>query len=317
MEAINDFPNASQREMLTASVVSSMAQSDPALAVATLEQMADGRGKQQAARQLMMTWVQTDPQAAMTWAIDNTDQYGSQILRDASSMFIARDPESAMRMLPGLDQQTADEWSIQIVQALADQRSPAEAEAFMQQYKNTPAYDKMQAILIPRVAQTDVAMAKQMADAMTPGDERDQVYMQLIAQSSSRNPQQAIAWLDSLTNDQYRASAISSLVANWGATDPGGAYRWVANLPPGASRDQAIMSLAGNSRDPGSSHLALINSIGNKDIRSQARVYHVVRIASFDRQRALKLIESLNFDAAERAQAEQYLNRGNSGVIYN
>jgi len=316
MEAINDIPNASQREMLTASVVASMAQSDPALAVATLEQMADGRGKQQAARQLMMTWVQTNPQAAMTWAIENTDQYGPQILRDASRMFIARDPESAMRMLPGLDQQTADEWSIQIVQALADQRSPAEAEAFMQQYKNAPAYGRMQAILIPRVAQTDVAMAKRMADAMTPGDEQDQVYMQLIAQSSSRNPQQAVAWLDSLTNDQYRASAISSLVANWGATDPDGAYRWVANLPVGASRDQAIMSLVGNSRDPGSSQLALINSIGNKNTRSQARVYHVVRIASFDRQRALKLIESLNFDAAERAQAEQYMNRGNSGVIY-
>ncbi len=316
MEAINDIPNASQRDTLTASVVSSMAQSDPALAVATLEQMADGRGKQQAARQLMITWVQTDPQAAMNWAIENTDQYGSQILRGMSGMFIMQDPESAMRMLPGLDPQTASEWSLQIVQALADQRSPAEAEAFMQQYKNTPAYGRMQAILIPRVAQTDVAMAKHMADAMTPGNERDQVYMQLIAQSSSRNPQQAVAWLDSFTSDAYRASAISSLVANWGATDPGGAYRWVANLPAGASRDQAIMSLAGNSRDPGSSQLALINSIGNKDMRSQARVYHVVRIAAFDRQRALKLIESLQFDAAERAQAEQYLNRASIGVVY-
>ncbi len=317
MEAINDFPNASQRDSLTASVISSMVRSDPALAVATLEQIAEGRGKQQAARQLVMAWVQADPQAAMTWAIENTDQYGTQVLQEASSMFIMRDPEAAIRLLPGLDERTASDWSIRIVQALADQRSPGAAEAFMQQYKNTPAYPRMQAILIPRIAQTDVAMAKQMADAMVPGNDRDRVYTQLIAQSSSRDPQQAIAWLDSITNEQNRASAISSLVSNWGATDPGGAYRWVNNLPDSTSRDQAIMSLVGNSQDFGDAQIALINSIGNKEMRSQARVYHVMRLARFDRQRALSMIENLEFDAAESAHVEQFLNRdSNIGVIY-
>jgi hypothetical protein len=316
MEAINDFPNASQRDSLTASVISSMVRSDPALAVATLEQITEGRGKQQAARQLVMSWVQEDPQAAMTWALESTDQYGTQILQDASSMFIMQDPEAAMRLLPGLDQQTASDWSIRIVQALADKRSPAEAEAFMQQYKNTSAYPRMQAILIPRVAQTDVAKAKQMVDAMVPGDDRDRVYTQLIAQSASRDPQQAIAWLDSITNDQNRASAISSLVSNWGAMDPSGAYRWVTNLPASTSRDQAIMSLVGNSQDFGESQMALINSISNEEMRSQARVYHVTRIARFDRQRAINMIENLEFDAAERARVEQFLNRDGFGVVY-
>jgi hypothetical protein len=109
---------------------------------------------------------------------------------------------------------------------------------------------------------------------------------------------------------------ITGAAATWGATDPGGAYRWVANLPAGTSRDRAIMSLAGDSRDFSDSQIALINSISNKEMRSQARVYHVVRIARFDRQRALSMIENLEFDAAERAQVEQFLNRASIGVVY-
>jgi len=316
MEAINNFPNDAQRDSLVAMVISSMVRSDPALAVASLEQIADGRGKQQAAQRLLMTWVQTDSQAAMTWAIDNAEQYGPQIMQNISGMFIRQNPESAMRMLPGLDEKTAHDWSLQIVQTLADQRSPAEAEAFMQQYKHSPAYPRMQAILIPRVARTDLAMAKQLTDAMAPGVERDRVYAQLIAQSSSHNPQQAIAWLDSISNDGNRTNAISGLVSTWSATDPYNAYRWVANLPTGASRDRAIMSLTGNSQDTGDSQLALINSIGNQEMKSQARVNYLMRVARFDRQRALRMLTNLELDAAERAQVEQMLHRDDFGIVF-
>lgn len=307
MEAINDMPVGNERDSLTALVVSSIAQSDPVIALATVEQMPAGPGKQQAAQYLLMHWVRVDSQAAFSWAIDNTEVLGPQALRNVSNQLISQDPEAAMQMLPRLDKKTAGEWSVRIVRALANQQSPAAAEVFMSRYRDTPEYSQMQATLIPQVAQTDVVRAKSMADGMADGKDRDTVYVQLIGIVASRDPHQAASWLASVQDEHSRSQAVSSLVQSWSQADPASAARWVKNLPADKTRDSAISTLVNASQTFSESKVNLINSIVDDQTRSQTKIMYIYRMAQTDRNKAEAMLNSMQLDDAQRKQIEELL----------
>jgi len=219
MEAANRIPDDALRSSAIASIIGTMAQSDPMMALGALEQLPEGNDKQRAARHVLRTWVQTDPQAALDWAMDNRDRYGENLLRSASMEFIRRDPQTAIRVLPRLDEQTANEWSIQIVSHLAASQSLAAAESFMQQHKNSPVYADMQATLISQIAQRDYAKARNMVDNMQPGSQRDKAIVSLM--SSGRNvsePQYAL--INSVSDDNMRLQAAMNAIYRSARSDP-------------------------------------------------------------------------------------------------
>lgn len=316
MDAINNIPSGNERDSLTAMVVSTMAQSDPVNAIAILDQMPAGRGKVQAAQQLLTTWLQSDAKAAVSWAVDYGGEYGPQLLKKMSGQIIRQSPETAIQLLPRLDEKTASDWSVRIVQTLARRQSPAAAEAFMHQYKNKPEYARMQAALIPSVAQTDLPRAKQMADGMPNGSDRDGVYAQLVGLAASTDPHQAAAWIDSIGSEASRAVATSMLVRVWSQTDATSASRWVRSLPAGASRDDAISGLINSSADFSDSRLRLVESIGNKQKRSQAMMSYIYRLALVDPSGAESLLNRKQFTDVERTQLEQMLKQASGQVIY-
>lgn len=307
LEAANRMTGSASRSATIAGIIGTMAQADPMLALGAMEQLPEGQEKQQAARMVLMTWVQTDAQAAIDWAITNRERYGTDMLRSVSGMFINQDPDAAIQVLPRLDEKTANEWSLRIVSTLAAKHSLAAAESFMRQHKNSPMYTRMQAALVPQIAQSDLAAAKAMADSMASGQQRDNAYAQLVSESAHSNLQQARVWLESIDSEDGRARAVSGLVSAWVQSDATAVSHWVNHLAAGKMRDQAVVSLIGSTGDFGEPQYTLINSIGDDNLRLQAAMGAVFRAARNNPASASDILNKLQLNEMQRAQIKKMI----------
>jgi hypothetical protein len=309
LSAINEFPAGTERDSLTGMVISAWVRSDPESAVVTLEGMPAGSGKQQAVQFLLMGWAEVDTRAAMSWAIENSESYGLPLSDQISRQLISQDPQVAIQLLPRMDEKTAADWSVRIVQTLAGQQSIAEAEEFANRYRNSPQYPYMQEALIPLLARTDLARAKQMADGMPQGPNQDSVYLQLIGTAAAEDPRQAAVWIEAMQGESRRSQAISVLVQTWSRSDASGASRWVNGLPAGDSRDDALVALVSSATNFDESSLRLIESIGSDEKKYQATTSYLYRLSRVDPSRAEHLLNTLSLSRSQRTQIEQMLNQ--------
>jgi hypothetical protein len=317
LEAAAVYEPAAERDRLVAMVITSTVRTDPELAVAALDQLPRGRQRNRTVQQVLSEWSRFDARAAMNWALDNRAEYGERMLENLSGMYIHQYPREAMQLLPSLDASTAQAWSLQIAAVLAGSESVSAATAFIDQFKGTASYPAMQAVLIPQIAQQDPALAKTMADQMTPGHERDGVIASLVGQRAASDPLGALAWAESIAGAEQKRSAISTVVMTWSHSDPAAAFRYVNSMRPGLSRDDGIAALLNSSREADPAMLQLIASIGDEQRRAEAKLSYVYRLARFDVAGAEALLDELNLSDAERDQFEQLLQNYGSDVIYN
>lgn len=316
LEAVSAYEPAAERDNLLAMVISSTVQSDPDLAVAALDQMPGGRQKNRAAQQLVSAWSQIDAKAAMTWALAHRSEYGERMVGEVSGMFIHQYPRDAIQLLPSLDAQTASTWSRQIVGVLATYESVSAAQAFVDQYKGTPDYPAMQAALIPQIAIQDPQLAKTMADQLPPGNDRDNVVASLIAQRAATDPHEALAWAETIAGDERRQSAMATVVMSWSYSDPAAANRYVSTLRPGSTRDMAIMALMNSAGESDPAMLRLIETIGDEQTRSQAKLSYAYRLARFDAAGAQALLDDLDLSDEERQQFDNVMQNYRGRMVF-
>jgi len=305
-------PNAQVRSRLVSSVVQHIAQKDPSVAVAFLDQVPDGAQKLEASRHLSSAWMSVDPDAATEWILSQDEETAQQMIQGAAFRMVHRDIDAAMALLPRLDKSDQVNLRRQIVEQLATNRSPAEAQAFAQRFEGQPGYDQLQATVVAGVARSDVLMAKQLADQLAPGNARDGAYAQVISQQAQTDPVQAIAWLNSIGDEKARSSAAGRVVTQWYANDPPAAERWVMGQPPGALRDDAIVGMSSRWREPSAEQTRLIASISDPDKRGQAKIQQIYNVARTDPARARELLEDDDIPSHLRQQAEVMLGRFSS-----
>lgn len=302
-EALN-VPNQEMRSSVISSVLQSIGRTNPADALVYLDQIPDQQEKLDSSRRLVSFWVQTDPDAAIDWLLSQDEKSAGQLIQMAVMSLVNSDLDAAIRVLPRVDKQNQASLRRQIAQNLAVSRSPEEAQQFIQQFEGQSDYGQLQASLISGVAQSDVLMAKQLADQLSAGDARDRAYMQVITQRAKTDPVEAARWLDSVSDESIRASAIGQLAAQWYAKDPVTAERWLNDLPAGSSRDDAIMQMSYRWRESTAAQDKLIASIENRDKRGQAKIRQVYNVMRSNPAKARELLEDPDISAVQRQQIE-------------
>lgn len=297
-------PNAQVRSNVISEVVQRIAWSDPTAAVAFLDQIENKQQKLDASRQLASAWIRKDPEAATEWMLGQDKDTAGPMLQSAAFQLVNRDIDAAIRLLPKLNE--ADQVGLrqQIAEQLATGRSPADAQAFVQQFENLPGYGQLQASVIAGVARTDVFSAKQLADQLAVGAARDRAYMEVITQQAQTDPVQALGWLNSVQNEHMRGAAAGELVTQWYSSDPAAAVRWVTDLPGGTLKDDAIMHMSSRWNEPTAEQAGLIASIQDRDKRGQAKVRQAYRLMRTDPARARALLEDEDIPSNLRQQAE-------------
>ena len=164
---------------------------------------------------------------------------------------------------------------------------------------------QLQSSLIRGVAQTDLAMAKQLADQVSGRAARDQAYSALVRQAARDNPASAVDLVASIQDERMRSAATQNLVNRWVNSDRIAARRWVSGLQPGASRDASILSLTGNMQGADDELYRLISTIEDKEKRSQAKMQYIYQAAGGDITLIRQMMNDPDISDEHREKMEQ------------
>jgi len=278
--------NRSQRQQTYAMVLLVVAQSDPQRAVTYLGEISDERARAAATQTVVSQWANSDPEAAINWVLNNDVPNANQLLSQAGHTMIANDVDAAIRLLPRVDDETARIWRSSIATSLSLQRSPADAQRFIDQFKGEPGYDNLQVAMIAGISQQDIYLAHSMAEQLPPGRARDQSLQQIISNHFYSNPQESASWLDSIGGVEDRGQATGQVLRQWFSMDLQSASQWIVNQPPGRVRDDAILMMAHSSDEHSPPMDQLIARISDPEKRFQAQVAQMWNISRSDPSRA-------------------------------
>ena len=302
-------PNTPMRSNVISNVVQRIARTNPADAVAYLEQIQDRQQKLEVSRQLASAWIYQDADAAIDWILGQDKESAEQMIQATYHRLVASDVNAAIRLLPRLEGPNQQVMRQQIAQKLAIERSVGEAQNFIRRFDGQPGYDQLQASVISGVARTDALIAKQLADQLVDPKARNTAYVQVVAQHAQANPAEATRWLRNITDESMRGAAAGQLAAHWHANDPAAAERWVSGLPAGSVRDDAILQMSYRWRDPTRAQEALVASIEDRDKRGQAKIRQVYNLMRTDPARARELLEDEDIPDYKRQQVERTLSQ--------
>ncbi len=307
MAEAGKLTNLQSRRQTVSNVLSVIAADNPQQAVAYLDELVDKRDRELATQSIVNQWASQDPEAAINWLLASDQPNQGRLLSQAGYSLVANNVDAAIRALPRLDEQTATEWRTMITQTLATQRGVAEAQRFVDQYRDEPGYAQMQSALIGGAAQHDVYAARQIVDRLPPGSERDAGYSQLITQHLYAYPEEAAGWLDSIADDQTRDRTTAQVFQQWYGLDSSAATRWIRAQPAGPTRDTAISGVAGNAAGTAREFDALLALIDDPSMRKQAQISRVWTTASSDPAAARRMLDDIDMSAEERRQMEAQL----------
>lgn len=303
------LPNSETKSRLVSQVIQGIAHHSPTDAIAYLDEIENPRQKEAAGQQLLQTWIQTDAGAAMDWVFSQDKETRTLLLQTAQHALVDRDVETAIRILPRLDESTRNQMKRQIAERLAITASPAEALSFIRQFEAEPGYGQLQAALIAGVAHSDVYAARQLADQLPVGEARDYAYSNIISHQARANPAEATRWLENVDTPHIRGTIAGEIATAWYEIDPGAANRWVSSLPAGPLRDATIVNLAYQWRDVNSQQRAMIESISDPGLRGQAKIRQIYSLMRSNPEQVRKLLQDDDIPAQERQRIETMLAR--------
>jgi RNA polymerase sigma factor (sigma-70 family) len=207
---------------------------DPVSAAAYIQQnFATDPAFNKLATQVVTSWSQSDPQAALTWA-------ESLPLGEAQSDAV----NAAITQLANVDPQTA--WN--------------DAQQLSGSAQDTAMVNVINAWVNQQPAQAAAALANlpQGADLATAtGD---------VAKSwLSQNPNAASQWIDTLPQGDARDSAVTQLIASVSKNDPASAFNWAVTLGDPTARNTQVVALATqwSSNNPTAAAAAVQTALNN------------------------------------------------------
>ncbi len=245
LEYISRLDHSKAIEEVTV-VLSTLAADDPQRAIAWLDDPENTLGKSDWMRDALTgtiakEWVRQDPEAALSWAEENSGIGRKGALIGVFGTLASTDPGRAAQLASRLKVDDARNDVIgQIAQAWAE-RSPREAIEWSSSLEGD---DRTRGI--GEVLGTWAQKAPQDAAAFVDTvDEDRQDYISSVGTSwGQQDPHAAADWLAGQPEGDGRTFAMGVVMWNWTVTDPEAASSWLRELPPGPGRDYAIGGLA-------------------------------------------------------------------------
>lgn len=308
IQEANSMADPGNREKALAEVIQVAAHRNPAEAVANMHLIENPNMRDDAVQQAIFSWVQRDSEAAVNWLLAQDADTLNEFLA-SPRMLVRYDLDAAIRLLDVVDESNQRTWRHQIANSMAQNRSAAEAMAFVRQFETEPGYGNLQTAVIAGVAQNNIYTARQMAEQLPMGEARDAAFAQLIETRATTHPQEALSWMGLIADENHKGRAAGSVASQWYARDSAAAINWARDLPTGIVRDNAISGLANNLREFGPDEEALIASISDDGKRSQAMLRFIYSTARRNPARARELMSTTELASHDRERVEQYLRR--------
>jgi hypothetical protein len=300
---------------------------DPAFAATLAGNIADPLTRLSETTALAINWGVEDPQAALAWAANITDN--GSITRNgtlvsvvsswattnpvAAAAYIQNSPDPSL-YLP-LAPAIAQTWA---GSGLSSANTPppgtwtaADPTAALIWVNSLPDSDaKNQALgnVLAGVAKTDFTTAWSDASNLPATDNPEAIMGNLVGVEAQQNPAQAAALLSQLPADATQLSATTAVATTWAKQDPQALSNWINTLPPGAERDTSVEQLvaAQTTKDPAGS-FTWANTLANPGLRASQIQTVLTHWAGTDLIAALNAIQSANLTDPQRAALTQTL----------
>ncbi len=300
--------NAQIRSNMLTTIIQAAARTNPQEAIEYLSLIEDPNTRDAVAQTTLSSWVRADSDAAVDWLLAQDRETAGQYLNGSARSFLRTSVDAAVRLLPLVDDRKQQNWRYEIARAMTTERTASEAMSFIRQFEGEPGYGNLQTAVIAGIAENDILTARQMADQLPNGDDKDNAYAQLVGARAASHPREAVAWLGLINDEAAKGRAAAGAASQWYRSDPAGAQQWVRNLPLGSMRDDAIAGLVNQWRDFGVEQEELISSMTDDGKRNQARVRQIYRVMQRDPARARQLLDGLDLPSHERQRIETALN---------
>ncbi len=300
-------PAASDRNAALDAVFQRIAGSDPARAIALLDEVQDPTLRNTLAVRVTNLWIEQSPDAAARW-LDGSgetvlvrDAFDAQLAR-AASRWSAYDASAATTLLAGR-KNLGDASLAALVNVSAEwgRKDPANALAWAQ---NLPAADPrrfgiVQGILAGWAERDPVGAAAYLQTRLYDGGEGSELYFStvgLVAERWARTDLNAAAqWSATLPSRRARRDALRRVAAAWAATDLPGAARWAGTLAADAGRGDVwqviVATWPGNDFD---GEGAWVSNLPAGTDRDETVALHAGKIAPTDPEKALMWARTIN-----------------------
>ncbi|MDJ0701458.1 MAG: hypothetical protein QNJ07_16535 [Woeseiaceae bacterium] len=288
-------------------ILAQVAKSDPAAAAEIFEMIDDPRVRGSSVQKLANAWAQVDIHAAIDWVLALPDNYQNDALRGIVRDLTQRDIDAAIRVLPRLPARETGDLKVHIARTMVQQRSLAQAQTFIEQFKGTEDYARMQVEVLSHLASSNPSLAVQMAESVQDTVARDQLVASIAGRQAAQDPQLALQWLGSISDSGARVTAVSQIASMWHSRDPYAASAWIDGLPAGKERDMAIVSTISGRRESPSEVMDRINSVTDADMRKRATLDYVQLLSRTDREEARRIFQGIDLSQAERDRYRRVL----------
>ena len=235
-------PDRRQRMTDLEAFINSLAPGAYGNALRGLRRISSTNERDLASRLLVARWVQTDPEAALNFAMANRNY--EFIANEVFQSEAANDVTTALGRAKAL---TSPELRYQallgVLSFMADS-NPSQALQMASGLGDIPGNEPLSNVIYRQWATNDPQGAA-LAAAQAGGDGGWRSPISQVARTwASDDPQAAANWSVGLTDREAQMRSISQVMRQWTRDDVSGATNWANSLPPGTSYDAAAAGLA-------------------------------------------------------------------------
>jgi len=255
------IPPEQIRAYLARDLVSSLANSDPAAALAIATQRgADGRTIPGLINSIMhqvvlrdglpdaLKWAQNLPESLGSVSYQVSDgKFGTANLRSEAMRTIARtyaktDPRAAAEWVSTNTTPNTDPGVMRDITTTWAQKSPVDAVTWLERQNNSRSQQESLSAAYSTWAAKDPLPASQHLDAMPPSAARDYAINGFITPIAKEDPQAAVTWAAQIGNASLRESATLRAAQNYFAQDAASAQAWLPTSGLSAQNQATLLA---------------------------------------------------------------------------
>ena len=207
-----------------------------------IRRMSSTNERDLASRLLVARWVQTDPEAALNFAMANRGY--EYVADDVFQTEAASDPTAALQRAKAITNPDLRYQALLGVLSFMADTDPAGALQLTQGLGDFPGNEPLSNVIYRQWATND-PQAAALAAMQAGGDNSWRSPLFQVARTwATEDPMAAANWSIGLTDPQAQARSIAQVMRQWAREDVSAAANWVNSLPPGSSYDAAAAGLA-------------------------------------------------------------------------
>ncbi len=246
---LTEHPEFARDENVFRTVASHWTRKNPLEALAWAESLPVGRLRFEAVKAVGSTWAEHDPATVAAEILRSRDRWDRDVVTAVAQNWSITDPRATMAWVENLplkaDQEAA--WS----RFRLDVRQLG-ADAALELLGAIPSEKRragMASQIASELARENPRAALAWAERLPEGELRTRALRPALDELAAHNPVEAVGYVTSLPAGQGRTDLLRRSVAIWAVRDADAAMAWTRQLPAGSERDQVASEAARGLRE--------------------------------------------------------------------